>query len=412
MATSSASRKRKRGREVAGAEQGLTAPTTLLVVRDAQGSRDMIAAMWQDTVLMDCCLVIEEDGNEPVELWAHRGVLCAASRPFRGMLAGGLREHGSKRLELREVSAKSMRETLAFIYGQEVEINADNALPLYRVADLYEVLELANACCSFLQQHVTASNCCAMLAAADAVHCRPITEHCTEMLKVNFGVAAEHQDFLGLPVGVLLELLRLDDLRAPSEEAVLNAVLAWVDQDEARRAHLPALAAELRWPFISPTRLARLERERAALLLECLPLVELTREAYRYQALTAHAGAAASELKALASPRTRRRGNFPDFARLRFKAAVGSKGGRPSEFNCPEGVAISSDGRLVVVADSLNHRVQVFSPDGAFLREFGQKGSEDGQFDMPGGVTIGTVGAALGSLGDEHIVVTDQVRTK
>jgi len=175
-----------------------------------------------------------------------------------------------------------------------------------------------------------------------------------------------------------------------------------------RREKLPTLAAELRWPFISPARLVQFERERAELLREFPQLVDFTREAYRYQALASHPGVTPDDVKALTSPRTRRRGRFPDFARLRFKAAIGSKGSGRAEFNCPEGVAISSDGQLIVVGDSLNHRVQIFNSDGEFVHEFGQKGHADGQFDMPGGVTIGTVGAVQGSRGDEHIVVTDQ----
>jgi len=233
-------------------------------------------------------------------------------------------------------------------------------------------------------------------------------EHCIETLKVHFGNAAEHDDFVNLPFSILLELLRMDDLRVPSEEAVLSAVLKWIEHCPSRRENLPALAAELRWPFIVPARIAQLERERTDLLHEFPQLVDLTREAYRYQAVAAHPGATADDLKALASPRTRRRGKFPDFAQLRFKTAIGSKGSRPAEFNCPEGVAISSDGTLVAVADSLNHRVQLFTTEGIFLREFGNKGQGPGQFDMPGGVTIGTIGTASGSLDEEHIVVTDQ----
>jgi hypothetical protein len=116
------------------------------VQRNADGVLDTISAMWEETALKDCCLVVHEEGREPVQLWAHRAVLCAASRPFHGMLAGGLREHGAHRLELREVAAGPMSEVLAFIYGQRVTIDTTNALPLFRVADLYEVLALAREC--------------------------------------------------------------------------------------------------------------------------------------------------------------------------------------------------------------------------------------------------------------------------
>lgn len=64
-----------------------------------------------------------------------------------------------------------------------------------------------------------------------------------ETLKAHFGVAAEHDDFVSLPFNVLLELVRLDDLGAPSEEVVLTAILKWVEHSEARCAPSPAGAA-------------------------------------------------------------------------------------------------------------------------------------------------------------------------
>ena len=55
------------------------------------------------------------------------------------------------------------------------------------------------------------------------------------------------------------------------------------------------------------------------------------------------------------------------------------KGSKEGEFNCPEGLAVALDGS-VVVADSLNHRVQMFAPDGRFLRAFGGHGANPVDF--------------------------------
>ncbi len=43
---------------------------------------------------------------------------------------------------------------------------------------------------------------------------------------------------------------------------------------------------------------------------------------------------------------------------------------------------------LVFVADSNNHRVQVFNPDGTFIRKWGTHGSDNGQFLCPWGVAV------------------------
>ena len=56
-------------------------------------------------------------------------------------------------------------------------------------------------------------------------------------------------------------------------------------------------------------------------------------------------------------------------------------------FNYPHGVAVS-DGNEIVVADSRNHRVQVFDSNGTFLRSFGQEGENAGEFNRPCGIAI------------------------
>ena len=45
------------------------------------------------------------------------------------------------------------------------------------------------------------------------------------------------------------------------------------------------------------------------------------------------------------------------------------------------GVAVD-DGGFIFVADSGNNRIQIFNPDGTFLRAFGRWGQSDGEFKV------------------------------
>ena len=47
---------------------------------------------------------------------------------------------------------------------------------------------------------------------------------------------------------------------------------------------------------------------------------------------------------------------------------------------------------FLVVADSSNHRVQVFQANGTYLKEFGTYGNGDGEFDCLAGVAINRIG--------------------
>ena len=51
-------------------------------------------------------------------------------------------------------------------------------------------------------------------------------------------------------------------------------------------------------------------------------------------------------------------------------------------FSTPSDIATGPDGS-VYVADSGNHRIQRFTPEGAYVNKWGSEGSGDGQFFYP-----------------------------
>lgn len=60
----------------------------------------------------------------------------------------------------------------------------------------------------------------------------------------------------------------------------------------------------------------------------------------------------------------------------------GKRGSDNGEFNLPRDVAVGTDG-LIYVVDGGNFRMQVFKPDGTFVRVFGEIGRRSGQFSRP-----------------------------
>ena len=76
---------------------------------------------------------------------------------------------------------------------------------------------------------------------------------------------------------------------------------------------------------------------------------------------------------------------------------IGKRGAGEGEFNLPRDITIGTDGLLYVV-DGGNFRVQVFKPDGSFVRVFGSIGRQGGQFSRPKEAAVDP---------DGHIYVVD-----
>ena len=83
---------------------------------------------------------------------------------------------------------------------------------------------------------------------------------------------------------------------------------------------------------------------------------------------------------------------------------IGDKQGKGvGELDAPIKVAADEKNQYVWVTDSHNHRVQSFGlSDGKFVRGWGSKGTENGQFACPHGICL--------QRGTNHIIVTDTLQ--
>jgi hypothetical protein len=84
-----------------------------------------------------------------------------------------------------------------------------------------------------------------------------------------------------------------------------------------------------------------------------------------------------------------------------------SAGSGTGQIAAPEDVEIGPDG-LVYVADTGNDRIQVFEPQGAFVRAWGTSGTGTGQLDSPSGVAVNATGDVfVADTGNGRIQVFD-----
>ena len=65
----------------------------------------------------------------------------------------------------------------------------------------------------------------------------------------------------------------------------------------------------------------------------------------------------------------------------KFLQSVGTKGNGPLQFSGPVGIAVHPHTHKVYVADSWNHRIQVLNSDLTYSSSFGRRGSSEGEFN-------------------------------
>ena len=73
-------------------------------------------------------------------------------------------------------------------------------------------------------------------------------------------------------------------------------------------------------------------------------------------------------------------------------SSVGSQGSNRSQFNSPISVAISPITKKIAISDKSNHRIQILNPDLTFNSSIGSRGSGNGQFNGPNDVAFDSVG--------------------
>ncbi|MEI7835913.1 MAG: 6-bladed beta-propeller [Planctomycetota bacterium] len=80
-----------------------------------------------------------------------------------------------------------------------------------------------------------------------------------------------------------------------------------------------------------------------------------------------------------------------DLASRRLVRRFGQRGTDPGQFNMPTHLCLDSASRLYV-SDSMNFRVQIFSPEGKLVNQLGRLGDASGFTAVPKGVAVDSLG--------------------
>ncbi|KAK7863876.1 hypothetical protein R5R35_007210 [Gryllus longicercus] len=174
----------------------------------------------------------------------HRALLSAISPYFKAVFTNILQGGRPERTEVTVDISKNILETiLDYAYTGHCRVSSANVEDLLSAADRYEVLGVVERCCYFLRCAMNSKNCLGISKFARLFCCTDLKNDAEKYILEKFhDVRQESLEFYELTAYELRNILENDNLNVRSEEAVFEAVAAWVSWNAPeRKVFLPQL---------------------------------------------------------------------------------------------------------------------------------------------------------------------------
>ena len=206
-------------------------------------------------------IVKSRDGTEHK---AHSLVLSAASTFLENLLAGPFLEaeqvREGKPVEIA-ASESAVSALLDYVYGGQPEVKMEDSLELLRLADAYDLPELAAAMEAGLRSSLTTAPVASVLKLLQQTETHgpyDLQAACEDQVAANFESCIQHAEFLELSPSQLTNLVLREDLLVSREDAILNGIFAWVNTSKDRGPFLGMLLQHVDFQSISFGNLSRL----------------------------------------------------------------------------------------------------------------------------------------------------------
>ena len=189
--------------------------------------RERTAFLFNNSLMSDITFVLTDPDGTQVRVPAHKLVLAISSPVFEAMFFGELAEK-RREIELPDIDAGSFLEFLRFIYCDEVQLTAENALRVLNVAKKYIVPVLEARCRQFLEDNIDATNACQILEGARQFVEADAEKQCWDLIDGDTSACLESDQVLHLSHVTLVSLLGRDNL-STKEIELFDAAKRWAE---------------------------------------------------------------------------------------------------------------------------------------------------------------------------------------
>ena len=198
-----------------------------------------------------CDVVLRVQGKD---ISAHRVVLAAVSPYFSAMFTSDVRERHQGIVHLQDLDFTAVQAVVCFTYSASIELTVDNVQNLLTAATFFQVEQVIDKCCQFLDAQLHPSNSFGIQKFAVQHGCVGLARKALQFAQKHFVQVTQHEEYLQLsPEEVFAFIVDPEDAIAVfHEEDVYEAAMRWVRFDLPNRfMAIPLVATAIRFPFLS-----------------------------------------------------------------------------------------------------------------------------------------------------------------
>ncbi|VDO88030.1 unnamed protein product [Heligmosomoides polygyrus] len=212
-----------------GAQLGTDEDCSFGLVDHRVAFMDGMDALFSNPDFSDVTFVVKEE-----RFHVHKIILATRSEYFRTMLYGGLKESTQAEIFLKETDPIAFRTLLRYIYTAKVDLSGfavNELMTILQLAHEYMLTEIEKALASHTKTKLDTDNVFAVIRTSTLLSVDDLTEHCMHYCDRHAPQILAAQEFLGLPLEVVMEMLSRDSF-CVAEIDVFYAVTKWI---QARR---------------------------------------------------------------------------------------------------------------------------------------------------------------------------------
>ncbi|XP_071492060.1 kelch-like ECH-associated protein 1 [Diadema antillarum] len=180
--------------------------------------------------LCDVTLIVET-----VKFHAHKVVLASCSQYFKAMFTRGFHECSKQAIEIKDVHPCVFSRIMDFMYTSEITITECSVLELLPKAIMFQITDIVDACCKFLEHQLDPSNCIGISMYAQEHSLRSLKEQASKFVFRHFCEVSHSEEFMNLSLIQLLAVIKHDKLNVWCESEVYDACMRWVRHNEDER---------------------------------------------------------------------------------------------------------------------------------------------------------------------------------